>query len=134
MAMKHALIPMTAAALIAGAAAFHAAAAEPKAVEPKVGDPMAVFYGNTLIISVPAGYYMAQRYIDPDGTWREKGGVRGLWTARDGKVCNWQTEPAIVDVHHYCYPIEAHKVGETWTTTDPQTGNDVIQKIEAGRD
>jgi len=69
----------------------------------------------------------------PDGTWREAGGAKGLWRIENGQVCNWQIEPAIIDAHHYCYPITAHKVGESWTTQDPLTGNDVVQTIEAGR-
>jgi hypothetical protein len=125
--MKNAAL-LLAAALLAPAAAH--AVPDTKAV-----DPMAAFYGNTVIISVPAGYYVAQRYIDPDGTWREPAaGVRGVWKIEAGQICSWQIEPAIVDVRHYCYPITVHKVGETWTTTDPATGNEVIQKIEAGRD
>ena len=99
-------------------------------------DPMAAFYGNTVTISVPSGYYFAVRYIDPDGTWRKPRGsdwIRGVWKIEGGQVCSWQTEPAIHDARHYCYPIVARNVGETWTTTDPDTGNEVIQKIEAGR-
>ncbi len=123
--MKHALIPII--ALIALPAAVRAAPAP---------DPMAAFYGNTATIAVPSGYYFAKRYIDPDGTWREPRGsdvVRGVWKIEGGQVCSWQTEPAVHNVRHYCYPVTAHKVGETWTTTDPDTGNEVIQTIEPGR-
>ncbi len=114
--------------LLCGAAPYEAAA------EP---DPMAAFYGNTVVISVPAVDYYARRYIDPDGTWREPapgGGVKGVWKIDKGQVCSWQTEPAIIDPHHYCYPVVARKVGETWVTQDPQTGNEVVQTIEKGRD
>lgn len=126
--MKHALIPLI--ALLTASASAHAAPAAP------APDPMAAFYGNTLTISVPAGYYFARRYIDADGTWREPRGsdwVRGAWKVEGDQICNWQTSPEIVAVRHYCYPITAHKVGESWTTTDPDTGNEVIQTIEAGR-
>jgi len=105
--------------------------------EPAKGDPMAAFYGNTVTIAVPDAYYYARRYIDPDGSWREPRGsdwIRGVWRIQDGKVCSWQTEPAVVDPRHYCYAIVARKVGEEWTTADPDTGNAVIQKIEPGRD
>jgi hypothetical protein len=99
-------------------------------------DAMAAFYGNTVTISVPSGYYFAVRYIDPDGTWREPRGsewIRGVWKIEGGQVCSWQTEPAVHEARRYCYPIVIHKVGETWTTTDPDTGNEVIQSIERGR-
>lgn len=98
-------------------------------------DPMAAFYGNTVTIAVPPFYY-SKRYIDPDGTWREPRGdgwVRGVWRLEGGQVCNWQTEPAVQNPQHYCYtPVPRH-VGEEWVTIDPATGNDVIQKIEPGR-
>lgn len=99
-------------------------------------DPMAAFYGNTVTIDVPSGFYHARRYVDPDGTWREpRGGdwVRGVWKIEGGQVCSWQTEPAIRDPRRYCYTPVARQVGEEWTTVDPDTGNLVIQKIEPGR-
>ena len=112
--------------MFCGAAPYEASAGPP--------DPMAGFYGNTLTIYVPAAGYASRRYIDADGTWREADGGRGVWKIENGQVCSWQTEPAIHDVRHYCYPAVARKVGESWTSQDPDTGNDVIQKIEPGRD
>ena len=99
-------------------------------------DPMAGFYGNTVTIAVPDGYYYARRYIDPDGTWSEPRGssfIRGVWRIEDGQVCSWQTEPAMHNPTRYCYAPVARRVGEEWTTTDPNTGAQVIQKIEPGR-
>lgn len=98
-------------------------------------DPMVAFYGNTVTISVPPFYY-AKRYIDPDGTWREPRGdgwIRGVWRLDKGQVCSWQTEPAVQDPQRYCYMPVSRRVGEEWITTDPNTGSDVIQKIEPGR-
>lgn len=98
-------------------------------------DPMAAFYGNTVTIAVPPFYY-AKRYIDPDGTWSEPRGdgwIRGVWHLEKGQVCSWQTEPAMQKPDHYCYPPVPRRVGEEWITSDPNTGNDVIQKIEPGR-
>lgn len=69
-------------------------------------------------------------------TWREPRGsdwIRGVWKIEGGQVCSWQTEPAVHEARRYCYPIVVRKVGETWTTTDPDTGNEVIQSIERGR-
>ena len=99
-------------------------------------DPMAGFYGNTVTISVPDGYYFARRFIDPDGTWREpRGGdeIRGVWRIDDGQVCSWQTAPPVQNPRHYCYPVIARKVGDKWTTTDPDTGSTVYTAIEPGR-
>ncbi|MFZ5718456.1 MAG: hypothetical protein ACOY5Y_03210 [Pseudomonadota bacterium] len=110
-----------------------AAAAE----EAAPGDPMAAFYGNTLTIAVPDAYYYARRFVEPDGTWREprgSGEIRGAWERMpDRSTCHWQTEPAIHNPTRYCYPPETRRVGEEWTTTDPNTGNLAIQKIEPGR-
>lgn len=127
--MKHALIQIAAVAGAVLAAPAIAPAAE--------DDPMAVFYGNTLTIAVPAGYYYARRFIDPDGTWREPRGddfIRGRWERMpDGKTCHWQVDPPVVNPTRYCYAAERHKVGDRWTTIDPNTGNEVIQEIEPGR-
>lgn len=122
--MKRALIQM--AALVAfSAPAAHAAPP----------DPMAGFYGNTVTIAVPP-YYFARRYVDPDGTWREPRGsdwIKGAWKVEGGQICSWQTEPAVHDVRRYCYPVVARKPGEAWVTRDPDTGAEVLQRIEAGR-
>jgi hypothetical protein len=115
--------------LLCGGAPYKALAGEP--------DPMAGFYGNTVTIYVPAVAYAARRYIDPDGTWREpndSGDVRGVWKIENGQVCSWQTEPKLTDPRHYCYPVVARKVGDRWVTRDPDTGNEVVQAIEKGRD
>ena len=102
-------------------------------------DPMAAFYGNTLTIAVPAGYYYARRFIEPDGAWTEtRGGsdvIHGKWYVEGDQICHVQTEPAVHNPRRYCYPANApqHQVGEEWVTTDPDTGNDVIQKIEPSR-
>jgi hypothetical protein len=114
------------------AAALFAAAA---AADPP-SDPMAGFYGNTLSVDVPAGFYSARRFIDPDGTWREPHGsdwIRGVWRIEGGQVCSWQTEPPVHQPRHYCYPVTARKVGDRWVTTDPDTGNPVYQSLEPGR-
>lgn len=120
--------PMTPATL-AAALALLAPAATPD-------DPMAAFYGNTVTIWVPDAYYFARRYVDADGTWREPHGsdwTRGVWRYDGGQICSWQTEPVLRNPRHYCYPPEARAVGETWVTKDPDTGNEVVQTLEAGR-
>ncbi|TAJ68464.1 MAG: hypothetical protein EPO51_26605 [Phenylobacterium sp.] len=123
--MKRALVQMAALALLGASAA--------QAAPPT--DPMAGFYGNTVTIAVPP-YYFARRYVDPDGTWREPRGsawIKGAWKVDGGQICSWQTEPAVHEARRYCYPIMARKVGEEWTTVDPDTGAEVFQKIEPGR-
>ena len=131
--MKHALVQIAAAATtVLAAPALPAPATAPP------DDPMAVFYGNTLTVAVPDGYFYARRFIDPDGTWREpRGGalIRGRWErTADGKTCHWQVDPPVHNPTRYCYPPEKRTVGERWITTDPNTGNEVIQEIVAGRE
>ena len=125
--MKHALVQL-AAVLFAGPGVAQPA--------PPV-DPMAGFYGNTVTVDVPAAGYYVRRYIDPDGTWREprcSSWIRGAWKIEGGQVCSWQTEPAVHNPHRYCYPIVARQVGDEWVTVDPNTGNEVIQRLEPGRE
>lgn len=126
--MKHALIQIASAASVIAATAAAPAPSD---------DDMAAFYGNTLTIAVPDGYYHARRYIDPDGTWREPRGsawIKGAWARTpDGGTCHWQTDPPMHNPTRYCYPRQNRKVGDEWTTTDPNTGNVVMQRIEPGR-
>lgn len=120
-------------ALLVAASAAQAAPAPSGAA----ADPMAAFYGNTLPVAVPAGYYYASRFIEPDGTWTETRGAsrsRGRWYIEGDQVCSVQTEPAIVNVRRYCWSRSiVRQPGDEWVTTDPDTGNDVIQRIEIGR-
>jgi hypothetical protein len=129
--MKHATLQLVTALLLAASAPQGTAQAAPDPA-----DPMAGFYGNTVTIAVPSGYYYARRYIDPDGTWREPRGsawIKGVWRIEGGQVCNWQTEPAVQNPRHYCYAIIARKAGDKWETTDPDSGNLVYQEIVPGR-
>jgi hypothetical protein len=118
-------------------AAYAATVMAAPALPPPAEDPMSAFYGNTLTVAVPDGYYYARRFIDADGTWREPRGdawIKGAWERMpDGKTCHWQTDPPVHNPTRYCYAPVKRTVGEEWTTTDPNTGNVVIQKIEPGR-
>jgi hypothetical protein len=129
--MKHALIQIAAAATTVLAAPALPAPAAPI-------DDMAAFYGNTLTVAVPDGYFYARRFIDADGTWREpRGGavIRGRWERMaDGKTCHWQVDPPVHNPTRYCYPPQTRKVGDKWVTIDPNTGSEVIQEIVAGRE
>jgi len=131
--MKNALVQIASAATVIAASAF----APPPSPASSGDDPMAAFYGNTLTVAVPDGYFYARRFIDPDGTWREPRGsawIKGAWERMpDGKTCHWQTDPPVHNPTRYCYTPVRRQVGEEWTSTDPNTGNVVIQKIEPGR-
>lgn len=131
--MKNALIQIASAVTVIAASAF----GPPPVSAPPGEDPMTAFYGNTLTIAVPKGYYYARRYIDADGTWREPRGsdwIKGAWERMpDGTTCHWQIDPPVHNPTRYCYAPVRRQVGEEWVTTDPNTGNEVIQKIEPGR-
>jgi hypothetical protein len=136
--MKHLLIQIAAAATsILAAPALPAPALSVAAASP-ADDPLAPFYGNTLTVAVPDGYFYARRFIDPDGTWREPHGsafIRGRWERMpDGKTCHWQVDPPMHNAPRYCYAPEKRKVGDRWITIDPNTGSEVIQEIVAGRE
>ncbi|HEY0650943.1 MAG TPA: hypothetical protein VGD44_23840 [Phenylobacterium sp.] len=135
--MKNALIQIASAATVVAASAFSPPVGAPLAAASPGDDPMAALYGNTLTIAVPKAYYYARRYVDADGTWREARGsdwVRGAWERTpDGKTCHWQTDPPVHNPARYCYAPVRRQVGDEWVSTDPTTGNEVIQRIEPGR-
>lgn len=119
------------AALAAGVAALLTTAAAGQ-----TADPMAGFYGHRLKIELTAGYWTGVRVFAPDHTYRdsydaegEKGVTFGRWTVEDGKICTIAHEP---DAKRFCNLGLGKQPGDTWTDSDPYTGNRIRFSLEAG--
>lgn len=99
-----------------------------KPIDPPV-DPLENYYGNTLIserlINISGGGGAAHVWLWPDGAFVtfdvSTGGRFGTYQLK-GAVGAYQlcmNYPAPMGT--LCYPIEPHKVGETWISSDPGT-------------
>lgn len=125
------------AAMLALGACVSAAADPSRPAVASQPDPMAWAYGNTLETAVLSVGYFAERWIDPDHTWRDRTSSRintGTWAIEDGQTCFTQTDPVPEEGYRrMCYAPTPHKVGDMWTSTDPVTGNTVTSRVVAGR-
>jgi hypothetical protein len=86
-------------------------------------DPMAGYYGNTVIATSAMGeshiHYKADHTVD--GTLSSMMGsfnIKGTWAIDDkGQLCRTfeQVPPGMPNPT--CLPLEAHKPGDTWTVS-----------------
>lgn len=96
-------------------------------------DPVANFYGNTMVGLSPQGSYV-RVYFFADRTWAaidQRGPAQGttVLTGTEGnyKVCNTREFPsapgnpanAVAPAQTVCYPIQPRQVGDKWTEVDP---------------
>jgi hypothetical protein len=85
-------------------------------------DPMAGFYGNT-VISTGNGIE-SRTHFNADHTFDAKFtqgaqifASKGTWTAAGGQVCRTYDPPPPGFTNPICIPAEPHKVGDHWTVT-----------------
>jgi hypothetical protein len=95
----------------------------------RVDDPLAGLYGNTLISERTIGISplggAAHVWLERDGTYISfdvtTGGRSGTYAVkREG--ASWQlclNYPAPIGTR--CYPIDPHKIGDTWISNDGDT-------------
>jgi hypothetical protein len=127
-----ALAGLIGAGLVAGAAphAVHAAQSDEAA-------QMAAFFKSTLEIRTAAGDWSAERYMEADHTYRERGSdgeLRGAWRIENGKICTTPGKPLGDDrAATYCNIGLGKKVGDAWNDQDPVTGATVMFKLKPGR-
>jgi opacity protein-like surface antigen len=85
-------------------------------------DVMAGFYGNTVVSTSQLGeshtHYKADHTFDVTltgamGTFSGK----GTWEVKDAQLCRTYDQPPPGLPNPFCIPIEAHKVGDSWTVT-----------------
>ena len=111
------------------AAAFAATAA-------LADDPLAVYYGNTIVFSTPKGE-MGRQLVNPDHTfisYQPSGlAVKGTWAVNNNVVCYTRTDPAprANEQGTVCRPLRPHKVGDSWTIN--QNGVTMNVTLRAGR-
>lgn len=89
-------------------------------------DPMANYYGNTVVTKTQNGE--SRSHYKKDGTMDAvlsgpMGSItlNGTWKYddRQGQLCRtYSNVPAMVPIQNpFCSPWEAHKVGDSWTIT-----------------
>ena len=102
-------------------------------------DPFANAYGNTVTTVLPDGSKQIS-YVNQDGTWEQHQAdgtvMKGTFVWKDDHTaCFTVIDPAPKDPSKAagCQEIKGdHKVGETWTDTDPK-GQSYTMSITAGR-
>ncbi|HEY4942563.1 MAG TPA: hypothetical protein VII56_14135 [Rhizomicrobium sp.] len=87
-------------------------------------DVMAGFYGNTAVVT--GGMVESHTHYRADHTFDvtasamgQNYAFKGTWSiGADGQLCRHYDDPAPPNSPNpLCTPIEAHKVGDTWTMT-----------------
>lgn len=112
-------------------------------------DPMASYYGKTLVVKDANGSETSVWY-SADNTYHSAMGAqtaKGTWSIKDNKFCVTQTDPVPaaapgaapaagsagnMAAGPACFPVpEAHQVGDTWTVTNPD-GSKAALTLKAG--
>lgn len=86
--------------------------------------------GNTIVANYSNGT-VTKVYPMADGTFtisRNGGTFHGTWTDDGKQVCYQESDPTIKAV---CSPADPHKVGDSWSVTDPN-GVTVTVTVAAG--
>lgn len=120
--MKRILLASAVLALSAGAA---------------LADNLAGYYGNTVVITSPDGKVTKSKVnadktyssVLPDGTQ-----TKGTWAWKDDTTaCFTQVTPApAAGTAPACFKIDAHKVGDTWSTKTPDGKAEIKYGLVAG--
>jgi hypothetical protein len=97
---------------------------------------MSSVFGNTIQITTANGL-VVKLYMDANGAYSQLlpngAQTKGTWADADGKICFTQTSPAPpAGTPANCVPSTAHKVGDTWTSTDSMGATSTVTII-AGR-
>jgi hypothetical protein len=102
-----------------------------------LADNLAGYYGNTVVITAPDGKVTKSKVnadktyssVMPDGTT-----TKGTWAWKDETTaCFTQTEPApAAGTAPVCYAIDAHKVGDNWSTKTPDGKAEIKYSLAAG--
>jgi hypothetical protein len=102
-----------------------------------LADNLAGYYGNTVVTTMPDGSVIKTK-VNKDGTYSSAlpngTTAKGTWAWKDATTaCFTQTEPAPpAGSAPACFPIDAHKVGDTWTGKGADGKTDVKYSIVAG--
>ncbi len=100
-------------------------------------DPLSSLYGNTVAATTADGK-TSKGYVNADMTWEQimSDGtvVKGTYSWRDATTaCFVQSDPPPrADSPPNCTKVEEHKIGDTWTATDPKNQT-TSYTLSAGR-
>jgi hypothetical protein len=103
----------------------------------QAADAMADTYGNTVVATDASGAAV-KYFFNADKTWTatlpDKSTAKGTWTSDDKQICVIVAEPAAManGGKPNCSPLEAHKVGDSWSSTN-SAGQTAKITIVAGR-
>lgn len=93
-----------------------------------MADPMAAFYGNTVVVTHPEAGERSV-FIDADGTYNQimADGTEmgGAWTLEEETAC-FTSE----DSPPYCVPAEERSIGESWEITNPDGVTETATLVE----
>ncbi len=100
-------------------------------------DPLATYYGNTVVITDAKGQ-MGRSLINPDHSFvsyqPDGTPVRGIWETDGKQICYTVTAPPPPQgqqAPRVCRPLVSHRVGDSWTIT--QNGQNWTATLRAGR-
>lgn len=102
-----------------------------------LADNLAGYYGNTVVQTLPDGSVVKTK-INKDGTYTSAlpngSTAKGTWAWKDATTaCFTQTEPApAAGAGAACFPIDARKVGDSWTGKGADGKTDVKYSLVAG--
>jgi hypothetical protein len=114
-----------------------AAAALAMSATVALADNLAGYYGNTVVTTTADGSAIKTK-INKDGTYTSTlpngTTTKGTWAWKDATTaCFTQTEPApAAGTGPACFPIDPHKVGDTWTGKAADGKTDVKYSLIAG--
>ncbi len=105
--------------------------------EALAADPLAAYYGNTVVITDAKGQ-MGRTLINPDHSFvsyqPDGTAVRGVWETDAKQICYTVTSPAPPQgqaAPRVCRPLVAHRVGDSWTIS--QNGQNWTATLKPGR-
>jgi len=98
-------------------------------------EPLAAFFGNTLIVKDAKGERKMWYRPDHSYTGVDQGGKKtaGTWDIKDNQICTQRTEPPPEQNHGpHCKPIPTgKKVGDSWDGVN-HDGQPVTYRLVAG--
>lgn len=100
-------------------------------------DNLAGYYGNTVVATGPDGKVTKSK-VNADKTYSsvmaDGTTTKGTWAWKDDKTaCFTQTEPApAAGQAPVCYPIDAHKVGDSWSAKTPDGKAEIKYSLIGG--
>lgn len=114
-------------AMLLGAAALVMLAGAPALADDTAADPMAGYYGNSVVVIDAKGleshvYYNADHTftgIAPAYNYK----FQGTWELKDGQLCSTFNPVPPGVTNPSCSPFAPHVVGDSWTSADGGKGS-----------